>query len=122
MASPALSACACDLAGAGDLHGLQALDKTRFMSLTDPAVLGEGDTAKLEMKVRRRAARTHAQAARQSMPRLGGRVIKAFIKRASLRRVRGRCVRVRVLVCPSVRVVVAAIAAGCVPHRGGLPA
>ena len=30
---------------------VQALDKTRFMSLTDPSVLGEGDTAKLEMKL-----------------------------------------------------------------------
>lgn len=30
---------------------LQALDKVRFMSLTDSAVLGEGDTSKLEMKV-----------------------------------------------------------------------
>ena len=29
----------------------QALDKVRFMSLTDPATLGEGDTAKLEMKL-----------------------------------------------------------------------
>ena len=29
----------------------QALDKVRFMSLTDPSVLGEGDTAKLEMKL-----------------------------------------------------------------------
>jgi len=32
-------------------NGSDALDKTRFMSLTDPAVLGEGDTAKLEMKL-----------------------------------------------------------------------
>ena len=31
--------------------GSDALDKTRFMSLTDDAVLGEGDTAKLEMKL-----------------------------------------------------------------------
>ena len=31
--------------------GSDALDKTRFMSLTDPSVLGEGDTAKLEMKL-----------------------------------------------------------------------
>ena len=30
---------------------VQALDKTRFMSLTDPESLGEGDTAKLEMKL-----------------------------------------------------------------------
>ena len=29
----------------------QALDKVRFMSLTDPATLGEGDQAKLEMKL-----------------------------------------------------------------------
>jgi len=32
-------------------NGSDALDKTRFMSLTDTAVLGEGDTAKLEMKL-----------------------------------------------------------------------
>merc|ERR1719331_2748711 len=32
-------------------NGSDALDKTRFMSLTDPAVLGEGDTSKLEMKL-----------------------------------------------------------------------
>merc|ERR1719379_296518 len=32
-------------------NGSDALDKTRFMSLTDPAVLGDGDTAKLEMKL-----------------------------------------------------------------------
>jgi len=32
-------------------NGSDALDKTRFMSLTDPTVLGEGDTAKLEMKL-----------------------------------------------------------------------
>jgi len=32
-------------------NGSDALDKTRFMSLTDPAVLGEGDAAKLEMKL-----------------------------------------------------------------------
>lgn len=32
-------------------NGSDALDKTRFMSLTDPAVLGEGETAKLEMKL-----------------------------------------------------------------------
>jgi heat shock protein beta len=32
-------------------NGSDALDKTRFMSLTDPSVLGEGDTAKLEMKL-----------------------------------------------------------------------
>ena len=31
----------------------QALDKVRFMSLTDPSVLGEGDTSKLEMKASR---------------------------------------------------------------------
>jgi heat shock protein beta len=28
-----------------------ALDKIRFLSLTDPSVLGEGDTAKLEVKI-----------------------------------------------------------------------
>jgi heat shock protein beta len=33
-------------------HALQALDKVRFMSLTDPSVLGQGDMSKLEMKVR----------------------------------------------------------------------
>jgi heat shock protein beta len=33
-------------------QALQALDKVRFMSLTDPSILGEGETAKLEMKVR----------------------------------------------------------------------
>jgi len=32
-------------------NGSDALDKTRFMSLTDPSVLGEGETAKLEMKL-----------------------------------------------------------------------
>merc|ERR1719379_2491520 len=32
-------------------NGSDALDKTRFMSLTDPGVLGDGDTAKLEMKL-----------------------------------------------------------------------
>merc|ERR1740138_749747 len=32
-------------------NGSDALDKTRFMSLTDPTVLGDGDTAKLEMKL-----------------------------------------------------------------------
>merc|ERR1719476_646801 len=32
-------------------NGSDALDKVRFMSLTDAAVLGEGDTAKLEMKL-----------------------------------------------------------------------
>jgi len=32
-------------------NGSDALDKTRFMSLTDPSVLGEGDTAKHEMKL-----------------------------------------------------------------------
>merc|ERR1719331_2131615 len=32
-------------------NGSDALDKTRFMSLTDPSVLGEGDTSKLEMKL-----------------------------------------------------------------------
>ena len=30
---------------------LQALDKIRFLSLTDKEVLGEGDTAKLEIQV-----------------------------------------------------------------------
>ena len=33
------------------LRHSQALDKGRFMSLTDPSVLGEGDPSKLEMKV-----------------------------------------------------------------------
>jgi len=32
-------------------NGSDALDKTRFMSLTDPSLLGEGETAKLEMKL-----------------------------------------------------------------------
>jgi len=32
-------------------NGSDALDKTRFLSLTDTSVLGEGDTAKLEMKL-----------------------------------------------------------------------
>ena len=32
-------------------NGSDALDKTRFMSLTDPSALGEGDIAKLEMKL-----------------------------------------------------------------------
>ncbi|EOD30127.1 hypothetical protein EMIHUDRAFT_449776 [Emiliania huxleyi CCMP1516] len=32
-------------------NGSDALDKVRFMSLTDSAVLGEGDTSKLEMKL-----------------------------------------------------------------------
>jgi len=32
-------------------NGSDALDKTRFMSLTDESMLGEGDTAKLEMKL-----------------------------------------------------------------------
>merc|ERR1719262_1314127 len=32
-------------------NGSDALDKTRFMSLTDASVLGEGETAKLEMKL-----------------------------------------------------------------------
>jgi hypothetical protein len=32
-----------------------ALDKIRFLSLTDKSVLGEGDAAKLEIKVRRGA-------------------------------------------------------------------
>ena len=30
---------------------LQALDKIRFLALTDKDVLGEGDTAKLEIQV-----------------------------------------------------------------------
>lgn len=30
---------------------MQALDKIRFLSLTDPSILGEGDAAKLEIKV-----------------------------------------------------------------------
>ena len=29
----------------------QALDKVRFLSLTDSEILGSGDTAKLEMKL-----------------------------------------------------------------------
>jgi len=32
-------------------NGSDALDKTRFMSLTDPSVLGDGETSKLEMKL-----------------------------------------------------------------------
>merc|ERR1719502_2104794 len=32
-------------------NGSDALDKVRFMSLTDPAILGEGDTAKLEIQI-----------------------------------------------------------------------
>merc|ERR1719359_2824641 len=32
-------------------NGSDALDKIRFLSLTDDSVLGEGDTAKLEMKL-----------------------------------------------------------------------
>merc|ERR1711920_408905 len=32
-------------------NGSDALDKVRFLSLTDTSVLGEGDTAKLEMKL-----------------------------------------------------------------------
>lgn len=30
----------------------QAMDKIRFLSLTEPSVLGEGDTAKLDIKAR----------------------------------------------------------------------
>lgn len=30
----------------------QAIDKIRFLSLTDKEILGEGDTAKLEIQVR----------------------------------------------------------------------
>jgi len=32
-------------------NGSDALDKTRFMSLTDPSLLGEGETAKLDIRI-----------------------------------------------------------------------
>ena len=44
--------------------GRQALDKIRFLSLTDTSLLGEGDTAQLDIRVRRRAAAASERRAR----------------------------------------------------------
>eukprot|EP01050_Picozoa_sp_SAG11_P043196 SAG11_NODE_20311_length_448_cov_1.028653_2_plen_52_part_01 len=41
--------------------GLQALDKVRYMSLTDPDALGEGDSRELDIKVCPLAARSPAR-------------------------------------------------------------
>lgn len=37
----------------GNISRLQALDKIRFLSLTDKEILGEGDNTKLEIQVSR---------------------------------------------------------------------
>jgi heat shock protein beta len=38
--------------GGSQFCGVQALDKIRFLSLTDKTVLGEGNDAKLDIHVR----------------------------------------------------------------------
>lgn len=61
-----------------------ALDKIRFLSLTDPALLGEGETAQLDIRVRSRRRARHAT------PRLRGGVSSVCM----LPRQRVLCMRV----------------------------
>ena len=48
--APLLSACT-EVPAYARLATLQALDKIRYMSLTDPEALGEGDARELDIKV-----------------------------------------------------------------------